>query len=323
MRPGFPLFILASAAIGCGVEAAEQYPDRPIRMVVAFSPGGATDFVARSVAQRLGERFGQQVVVDNRAGAGGIIGTEIVARASPDGYTLLFGSSSTLVTGPVLQSNLPYHPLRDFTPVTLTTLVPNILVAHASVPVRSLKEMIEYARARPGQLSYASNGTGTASHVAGDLLRRAAGFSWIHVPYKGAGVAINDALGGHVQFLIGAISTSQPHMRAGRLRGIAVTSARRSGAVPELPTIAESGFPGFDVVQWFGLLAPAKTPGPIVVRLNTEVVEMHRHPEFTERFVRQGLDPSTGTPQEFATYLKTDLDRWARVFRETGIRLEQ
>jgi tripartite-type tricarboxylate transporter receptor subunit TctC len=303
--------------------AAERYPDRPIRMVVAFSPGGATDLVARSIAQRLGERWGQQVVVDNRAGAGGVIGTEIVARANPDGYTLLFGSSSILVTGPVLQANLPYHPVRDFAPVALTTLVPNILVAHASVPVRSVKELIEYAKTRPGQLSYASNGTGTASHVAGELLRRAGGYTWIHVPYKGAGVAINDALGGHVQFLIGAISTSLPHMRAGRLRGLAVTSAKRAGAVPELPSIAESGFAGFDIVQWFGLLAPAKTPSAIVARLNAEVVEMHRSPEFSERFVRQGLDPATGTPQEFGTFIQAELVRWARIFKETGIRLEQ
>jgi len=323
MKNASSRIVLAAALLSCVAPAcaATSFPDRPIRMVVAFSAGGATDLVARSIAQRLSERLGQQVVVDNRAGAGGVIGTEIVARAIPDGHTLLFGSSSVFVTAPLLQANLPYHPVRDFAPVSTATIVPNILVAHSSVPVRSVKELIALARSQPGKLSYASNGTGTASHVAGELLRQMAGFNWIHVPYKGAGVAINDVLGGHVQFLIGAVSTSLQHIQTGRLRGVAVTGAKRSGAIPDLPSIAEAGFPGFDVVQWFALAAPAGTPPAIVARLNNEVVQIHRNPEFADPLVRRGLDPWTGTPQEFSDYLKADLARWARLFKEMGITL--
>ena len=302
--------------------AAQTYPDRPIRLVVGFPPGGAADLVARAMAQRVSEQWRQQVIVDNRSGAGGAIGTELVARSLPDGYTLLFGSSSNLSIGPALQANLPYQVQRDFAPITLTTLIPNILVAHASVPVRSIKELIEYARGKPQQLSYASNGNATVSHIAGELFSQRAGIKLIHVPYKGAGPAINDAVGGHVQFLIGAISTSLPHVRSGKLRGLAVTGAKRSNAVAELPTIAESGFPGFEVVQWFGLVAPAKTPAELVKRWNGVAVEMYREHEFAERFRRQGLEPATSSPQEFAAFIRTETAMWGKVFREVGIRLE-
>ena len=300
---------------------AQAYPEKPVRLIVAFPAGGAADLVARSIAQRLTEQWRQQVIVDNRAGAGGVIGTEIAARAAADGYTILFGSSSTFATGPVLQPSLPYHPQRDFAPITLTTLIPNIVVAHASVPVRSVKELIEYAKAKPNQLSYASNGNATASHIAGELFRHRAGFQWIHVPYKGAGPAINDVVGGHVQFLIGAISTSLPHIRAGKIRGIAVTGLQRSSAVAEVPTIAESGFPGFEVVQWFGLMAPAKTPPEIVQRWNTAVVQMHRDAEFADRLKRQGLETSTNSSKEFAAYMERERAMWTKVFKEVGITL--
>lgn len=311
----------SGVAMHAGTARGQAYPDKPIRLVVAFPAGGAADLVARAVAQRLTEQWKQQVIVDNRSGAGGVIGTEIAARAGADGYTILFGSSSTFATGPVLQPNLPYHPQRDFAPITLTTLIPNIVVAHASVPVKSVKDMIEYAKARPKQLSYASNGNATASHIAGELFRHRAGFQWIHVPYKGAGPAINDVVGGHVQFLIGAISTSLPHMKAGKIRGIAVTGLQRSSAIPDIPTIAESGFPGFEVVQWFGLLAPAKTAPGVVQKWNAAVVDMHREAEFAERFKRQGLEPSTNSPNEFAAFIQKEQAMWAKVFKEVGITL--
>jgi tripartite-type tricarboxylate transporter receptor subunit TctC len=299
---------------------AQVYPHKPIRMIVAFPAGGVADLLARAVAQRLTERMGQQVVVDNRAGAGGVIGTDMAAKAAADGHTLLYASSSTLATGPAMQRDLPYDPIRDFAPITLTTLIPNMLVAHASVPVRSVKELIDYAKARPGQLSYASNGTGTVSHFAGELFRRAAGIEWIHVPYKGAGIAINDALGGHVQFLIGSTSTSLPHVRAGRLRALAVTSSKRSAGIPEVPTIAESGFPGFEVIQWSGLVAPAQTPAAIVHKINAEVAAFFAQPEVADRFTRLGLDSSTDTPQEFGRFIRAELARWTKAVNETGIR---
>lgn len=311
----------AGLTLHVGSAHAQTYPDKPIRLVVAFPAGGAADLVGRAIAQRLTEQWKQQVIVDNRSGAGGVIGTEIAAHAAADGYTILFGSSSTFATGPVLQPNLPYHAQRDFAPITLTTLIPNIIVAHASVPVKSVKELIEYAKAKPKQLSYASNGNATASHIAGELFRHRAGFQWIHVPYKGAGPAINDVVGGHVQFLIGAISTSLPHMKAGKIRGIAVTGLQRSSAIADIPTIAESGFPGFEVVQWFGLLAPAKTAPAIVQKWHAAVVEMHRDAEFADRFKRQGLEPATNAPKEFAAFIQKEQAMWTKVFKEVGITL--
>jgi tripartite-type tricarboxylate transporter receptor subunit TctC len=316
--PGAAL-MLALTALGA---AAQTYPERPVRLVVAFPAGGAADLVARAMAQRLTEQWRQQVIVDNRSGAGGVIGTEIATRGAPDGYTILLGSSSTFATGPVLQPNLPYHPQRDFAPISLTTLIPNIIVAHGSVPVHSVKELIDYANAKPQQLSYASNGNATASHIAGELLRYRAGFRWIHVPYKGAGPAINDVVGGHVQFLIGAISTSLPHIRAGKIRGIAVTGLKRSSAVADLPTIAESGFPGFEVVQWFGLMAPAKTPPAIVDQWNAAVVAMYKDAQFADRFARQGLDPATDTPAQFGKFMQDERAMWTKVFKEVGITLQ-
>lgn len=298
---------------------AQSYPDKPIRLVVAFPAGGAADLVARAIGQRLTEQWKQQVIVDNRSGAGGVIGTEIAARSAADGYTILFGSSSTFATGPVLQPNLPYHPQRDFSPITLTTLIPNIIVAHASVPVKSVKDLIDYAKAKPKQLSYASNGNATASHIAGELLRHRAGFQWIHVPYKGAGPAINDVVGGHVQFLIGAISTSLPHMKAGKIRGIAVTGLERSSAIADIPTVAESGFPGFEVVQWFGLLAPAKTAPGVIQKWHTAIADMHRDADFADRFKRQGLEPSTNSPKEFAGFIQKEQAMWTKVFKDVGI----
>ena len=311
---------LAAAAISLGA-GAQTFPTKPIRLIVAFPAGGATDLVARAMGERFSERWQQPVIVDNRAGAGGVIGTELASRAPADGYTLLFGSSSTFATGPVLQPKLPYDPVHGFAPISLTTLIPNIIVAHASVPVTSVKELIEYAK-KGKQVSYASNGNATASHIAGELLRHRGGFSWTHVPYKGAGQAITDVVGGHVQFLIGAISTSLPHIRAGKIRGIAVTGRERSSAVPELPTVAESGFAGFEVVQWFGLLAPARTPDAIVRQLNAAVVEMYRDPQFTERFKRQGLEPATNSPEAFARFIRDEIAMWTRVFKELGISLK-
>lgn len=312
------VLVAAVLAIDARQTHAQSYPDKPIRLVVAFPAGGAADLVGRAIAQRLTEQWKQQVIVDNRSGAGGVVGTEIASRAGTDGYTILFGSSSTFATGPVLNPKLPYHPQRDFSPITLTTLIPNIMVAHASVPVHSIKELVEYAKAKPKQLSYASNGAATASHIAGELFRHRAGIQWIHVPYKGAGPAIGDVVGGHVQFLIGAISTSMPHMKSGKIRGIAVTSLKRSSAIPDVPTIAESGFPGFDVTPWFGVLGPAGMPEAVVARINTDINRLLGSREVAERFASQGAEPLVTTPAQFAKIIASDVALWSRIVRETG-----
>ncbi len=300
----------------------QSYPTKPIRFIVPFPAGGAGDLVIRALAQKMSENWGQAVVLDNRSGASGALGLQIAARAAPDGHTLALGTASTHSINPALHRDLPYDPIKDFTPIASLIVIPNVLVAHPSVPARSLQELIQLARAKPGQLSYASNGTGTSSHMAGELLKRAAGIQLLHVPYKGAGIAVNDVLGGHVQLLFGAVATSLPHVQAGKLRALAVTGAQRSSVAPNVPTVAESGFPGFEVVQWFGAFAPAGTPRHIVVKLNAELNRAMRLPDVQEGFARQGFETRPATPEQFAAYVKSELEKWSRVIKEAGIRAE-
>ena len=300
--------------LGVAVANAQDYPVRPVRFIVPFAPGGAADFTARGLAQKLTEGLGQQVVVDNRAGASGIIGVQLVAGSARDGYTLLLGSSSNLAALP----SFPYDPIRDFAPISLAVLVPNILVAHPSVPAQSLKELIQLARAKPGQLSYASPGVGTNSLIAGELLNRAAGIRLMHVPYKGGGPALTDLLGGHVQLMFGGISTSLPMVRTGKLRALGVTSLKRVGAAPDIPTLSESGLQGYEIVQWFGVLAPVGTPRPIIGKLNGEIVKAIASPDLAERYSKQGLEPISNTPAEFAAHMKAELAKWSRLAREAG-----
>jgi tripartite-type tricarboxylate transporter receptor subunit TctC len=295
---------------------AQSWPDKPIRFLCPFPAGGAADVVTRMLSLKYTEALGRQVVVDNRAGAGGNIGVELAARAVPDGHTILLASSSNFAFAPSLEANLPYDPLRDFAPIALAVLVPNILVAHPSVPVQSVKDLIALAKASPG--------TGTTSHLIGELFARSAGIKLVHIPYKGGAPASNDLLGGHVQLLFGSVSTSLPHVKAGRLKALGVTSARRSEAAPEVPTLAESGLPGFEVVQWFGVTAPAATPAAIVKRLNAETVRALAAADFREGLIRQGLDPAAAnSPQQFGTYMRDEIARWARFFKEAGLKLEQ
>lgn len=300
----------------------QSYPTKPIRFIVPFPAGGAGDLVIRALAQKMSENWGQAVVLDNRSGASGALGLQIAARAAPDGHTLALGTASTHSINPALHRDLPYDPIKDFTPIASLIVIPNVLVAHPSVPARSLQELIQLARAKPGQLSYASNGTGTSSHMAGELLKRAAGIQLLHVPYKGAGIAVNDVLGGHVQLLFGAVATSLPHVQAGKLRALAVTGAQRSSVAPNVPTVAESGFPSFEVVQWFGAFAPAGTPRAIVVKANGELNRAMSHPDVQEGFARQGFETRPATPEQFAAYVKSELDKWSRVVKEAGIRAE-
>jgi tripartite-type tricarboxylate transporter receptor subunit TctC len=314
----------AVAAVAVATATAQtQYPAKPIRLIVPFPAGGASDFTARTLAHRISANWRQQVIVDNRPGATGLIGMQLGAKAAPDGYTLLFASSSTFATAPSLTPNLPYDPVKDFAPIALVVHGPNVLTAHPSLPVQSLMDLIQLAKAKPGQIAYASPGVATASHMAGVLFARGAGIDLLHVPYKGGGIAVNDVVGGQVHLLFGSVSTSLPLVRTGRLRALAVTSAKRVAAVPEVPTIAESGLPGYEVVQWFGIAAPAGLPRAIVTKLNQELVTILTHSDAREALIRQGLEPVGSTPDEFAAYIKSELAKWTRIFKEMGLQGEQ
>ena len=311
---------LMLVAAGAGI-AQSNYPNRPVRMVVPSSAGGGADIVARIVAPRLAERLGQQVVVDNRPGAGTMIGGEVVARSAPDGYTLLMGVS-TLATNPVIYRNMPYDALRDFAPITEVASLPNILVVHPSVPVKTVKELIAFTRAHPGQLSYGSPGTGTNPHLAMELFRSMAKVDMLHIPYKGSAPAIIDLIAGHITVMAATALTGIPHVRSGRLRALAVTGTTRAAAAPDVPTIAEAALPGYDAVQWYGVLAPAQTPKDIVSKLHTEIVRILQTPEVKDRLRGDGADPVGNTPDEFTRFIKVETDKWAKVARDAGIKPE-
>ncbi len=296
------------------------YPERPIRFIVGFVPGGIADLMARSLGQKLAEAWGQQVVIDNRAGAGGVISMQIVGKALPDGYTLLMGSSTQFSITPALRPNLPYDPVRDYTPVTPAALTPVMLTVQSSHPARSLQELIKLAKANsPQTMSFASTGYGAAPHIAAELLKRVAGIEMTHIPYKGGGDAIIALIGGQVPMSFGAVSTSLPHIRAARLRALGVTSVKRLAATPDVPTFAESGLPGFEVVQWFGVFGPARLPAPIVRKLNETLGRALAAPEFREHFAAQGVELQHSSPAEFANYVNAQLVRWTRVLKELGI----
>jgi len=313
---------LTAALAFAGTAGAQGYPTKPVRFIVPFAPGGAGDLVARAIAVKLTEQWGRQVVIDNRAGGGGNIGAQLAAHAAPDGYTILLGTQSTQVIGPSLQAQPPYDPVKDFAPVALTVLIPNVLIAHPSLPAKNVPELIQLARAKPASLTFASSGTATSSHLAGALLMHMAKIELTHVPYKGGGPALVDILAGHVNLMFGSVSTSLPHVRAGRLRALGIASAKRTPAAPDYATIAESGLPGFEVVNWLGVFAPARTAQGIIAPLNAEIVNAVRAPAFVDRFIALGMEPAGSTPQAFAAYLRNDLVRWSKVIRDAGIRPE-
>ncbi len=301
--------------------AAQEYPVRPIRTVVPFAPGGAVDIVARIVAQRLGTNLGQTVVIDNRAGAGGTIGTDIVAKARPDGYTLLIGSMGVAVNA-VLYPKLPYDTLKDLTPVTMLAEQPNVIVVHPSVPAASLRDLIALARAKPGQISYASGGIGSNSHFATVLFLMAAKIDMLHVPYKGLGPAVTELVGGQVQMAVSNVSTALPHIKAGKLRLLAVTTKKRFPLLPDAPTADESGVPGHESSGWYGLWAPAATPAPIVAKLNTQVTQILNSASMKEQLGAQGLDAIPTAPEAFSRRLRMEIDQWGKVVRATGAKPE-
>ncbi|MEI7678362.1 MAG: tripartite tricarboxylate transporter substrate binding protein [Betaproteobacteria bacterium] len=307
------------AAIAALPAAAQTYPNRPIRLVVPSSPGGGTDITGRIVANKLSEQLGQQVVVDNRAGAGTIIGIEIAAKAPPDGYTLLMGLS-TLAINPSMYAKLPYDALRDLAPISLAVLSPNILTVHPSVPAKTVKEFIALAKAKPGTITFGSAGQATSPHLSGELLKVLAKIDIVHVPFKGSGQSVISSISGEIAANFPSVPTAIPYIKAGKLRGLGVTMAKRTAALPDVPSIAEAGVPGYEATQWFGMLAPAGTPRPIIDRLNHEMVKLLKSPEVRDRLIADGTDPAPTTPEEFGAYIKSETEKWTKVIKAAGIK---
>jgi tripartite-type tricarboxylate transporter receptor subunit TctC len=301
---------------------AQSYPFKPIRFVVPFPPGGTTDIISRLIAQKLTESLGQPVIVENKAGAGGVVGADSVAKAVPDGYTILMGTSGPIAISPSLLKNIPYDPIKDFAPITTVVVVPNMLVVNPSVPANSVQELIALAKARPGRLSFASTGNGATPHLAGELFKLATNTDILHVPYKGSSPAVNDLIGGQTSMMFEQIPAVLPHVKSGRLRALGVGGARRSPALPDTPTISEAGVPGFDVSSFFGVLAPRATPAPIVSKLNAEIVRILSAPEVREKLTAQGAEPETSTPEQFAARIKAELEKWAEVIRKSGVKAD-
>ena len=315
------LLLTAITAVGTLLPAtahAQTYPTRAIRFVIPQSAGSATDTVARMIGTRLAEKFGQPVIHENRAGAGGIIGVEMTARAAPDGYTIAI-VSATHAVNPSLRRNLPYDTIADFAPVTLATAQPYVMLAHPSLPARNVKELVALARARPGQINYASSGAGTLGHLGFELLKTTANINMVHVPYKGIVPAITDIVGGHISLLYSTVVSGMPQVNAGKLRALAVSSAKRAQVAPGVPTVAESGFPGYDVSGWYGILAPAKTPTDIVSRLNTEIVAILQSPASKDRLAADGSEAVGGTPEQFGAHMKSEMVKWGKVVKAAGI----
>ena len=309
------LAVFAVPAIGA------TYPDRPLRLIVPYAPGGGTDLTSRLIARQLSADFNEQVIVDNRAGGAGNIGCEIAARSAPDGYTLLTAGISFSINVSIFPK-LSYDPVKDFDPVSLIATVPLIAVVHPSVPVTSIRELIALAKAKPGTLNYASGGTGTANHIAGELFKYMTGTDIVHVPYKGGGPAITDVLGGQIQLLFNTMTSTVGFMNSGKLRALAVTGKQRSPAVPNLPTVAEAGVPGYDVGAWFGIVVPRGTPRALVNTLNAAIVRVTRLPEARDQFAAQGAEAIGSTPAEFATHLRIEIDKWAKVAKAAKMRAE-
>jgi tripartite-type tricarboxylate transporter receptor subunit TctC len=301
---------------------AQAYPTRPIRLVVPFPPAGTTDILARAVAQRLSVSLGQSVIIDNRPGAAGNIGSDLVAKSAPDGYTLLMGTVGTHAINPSLYGKMPYDHVKDFVPIVLVAGVPNVLEVTPSLPVNSVADLIKLAKEKPGQLNFASSGSGTSIHLSGELFKTMAGVDMMHVPYKGSAPALTDLMGGQVQLMFDNLPSSLAQIKAGKLRAIAVTSAQRAPALPNVPTIAESGLPGFEASSWFGLLAPAGTPAAVVARINADVNQWLQTAEAKESLLAQGAIPAGGTPEQFAAHIRAETEKWAKVVKVSGAKVD-
>jgi tripartite-type tricarboxylate transporter receptor subunit TctC len=314
-------FALAACA-AAGAVLAQAYPTRNVRLIVPAPPGSAPDILSRLIGQKLGDAWGQSVVVDNIVGAGGNIGTERVAKAAPDGYTLLFNTIGPISVNISMYDKLPFDPVKDFAPVTLVAKVPNILVVHPSVPVKSVQELIAYARKNPGKLRYGSPGSGTSNHLSAELLNTTMGISMLHVPYKSSAQMTTDAMGGQVELIFHNAPVLLPHVKSGALRGLAVTSAKRNAAAPELPTMAEAGVPGYEVTAWFGVMAPAGTPQPVIAKVHGDVVKALAMADVKERMLTQAAEPVGGTPQEYAAFIASEIAKWSKVVKASGAKVE-
>ena len=320
-----PTFVLLALVLGNTVpQAAAQadtYPSRAVRLIVPFPPGGGTDIVARSLSARLTESLGQQVVIDNRGGAGGNIGAELAAKAAPDGYTL-FMASATQAINVTLYRDLTYDLAKDFAPVSLVATLPYTLVCHPALAATSIKALVQAAREKPGQLNYSSAGSGTGTHLAMEMFKTAAGVNFVHVPYKGSAPAVTDLLAGQVQLMFGNTASVLPQIKAGRLRALAVTGLTRSPLLPDVPTVAESVVPGFEVIQWYGVLAPARTPPRLIARLNSEIAGAIARPELKTRLHGEGAEATGNTPQQYAAFIRAEIAKWAKAVRESGARVD-
>jgi tripartite-type tricarboxylate transporter receptor subunit TctC len=323
MPPFFRSVAIALALLGAlGPAGAQDYPTRPITLVVPFPPGGSTSIVARIVGEKMGEMLGQQMVIDNRGGAGGTIGTRAVAKSTPDGYTLLLGYTGTLAIGPTLYPNVGYDPRKDFAPIGLIGHAPNSLVLHPSFAPRSVKELVDYAKANPGKVNYGSAGVGTVSHVSGVYFANTAGIQLTHIPYKGTGPALADLLGGHIPMAFAPIPATHANIAEGKMRGLAVTSGKRSSLLPDVPTIAEAGVPGFEASLYYGIVAPAGTPRPIVDKLNQVLRAALTSDDVRKRLSTDGAEPTPSSPDEYAAFIDRDETKWSKVVKDSGAKAE-
>jgi tripartite-type tricarboxylate transporter receptor subunit TctC len=319
----FAASILATAlALAPALAPAQTYPSKPVRVIVAFAPGGGADIVGRMLSQHLTERLGQSFLVENRGGAGGMIGTDLAAKAPADGYTLLFGQQGPNAINPSLYAKMSYDVIKDFAPITQATVYPYVIATHPGVSVTTFKEMVAAAKARPGSLSYGTAGLGSSAQLAGELLQRQADIKLNHIPYKGAGPALMDAVAGQVSMVFGDAASTSAQVRAGKLRALAVTGATRLPLLPDVPTVAEAGLPGYEASAWHGWLAPAGTPGAIINRIQSEVAAILKLPEVREKLGRDGIDAVGSTPEQFAAHIRAEVEKWGKVVRDAGIKLE-
>ena len=312
----------SACALPGPVGAQDAYPLRPVTLIVPFPAGGSTDLVARLVAEKMSQELGQQIVVDNRGGAGGNVGSAAAAKADPDGYTLLMGTVATHALNPALYKNMPYDPVKDFAPVSLLVVVPNVLVVNPEFPAKSVAELIELAKAKPGEYSYASSGNGTPLHLSGELFKSMAGIDIVHVPYKGAGPALIDVMGGHVPIMFDNLPSSTEHIKAGKLRGLAVTTAERAPSMPDLPTVAESGLPGYETYTWNALFAPAGTPPEVIAKLNEAAVQAVADPQVQAKLKDVGASVVGSTPEQLAAHVQAELAKWAPVVKASGAQID-
>ena len=322
MRSIWEAAFITAMFVGCALAQTlpPAYPSKPIRLIIPFSPGGPADMLGRPLAQALTEAWGQPVILDHRAGAGGTIGAELLAKSAPDGYTIMMATPGILAVSPGLYPKLPYDTLRDFSGVTNAVTSANIMVVHPSLPVTTVTDLIRLARSQPGQMSYASAGNGSASHLGTEMFKSMAHVNIVHVPYKGAGPAVIDLVGGHVQLMIIGIPVALPQVRAGKLKTLGVTTLKRSPAAPEIPTLNETGLPGYEVVNWYGIIAPGKTPRDVIAKLNAEMRRILYTPDMRPRLQSQGFDPLANAPEEFDAYIRSELVKWTKVVKQAGIK---